>query len=69
MKLYKNSKVIHIPNSLAAFVIDAILLIFIFTVLIAANRSIHSVSDMFYAVFPYIVPAFLFREWLASKLD
>jgi len=51
------------------YVIDVLAIIFLVTVIIALNRNSHSVSDMFYGLFVYLVPTFLLREWIASKLS
>jgi hypothetical protein len=67
MKFYTETRVIHVPVSRTAYLVDVLLFIFLMTVFIAANRSSHSVSDMLYAVFPYVVPTFLLREWFAAK--
>lgn len=69
MKQYRKSKIIHTPASVGGYVIDLLAMLFVLTVIIAANQNSHSVSDMLYAIFPYAVPTFLLREWLASKLS
>lgn len=69
MKLYKNSKLIHIPTHVGGIVIDVLALLFVATVVMAANRNSHSVSDMLYMIFPFAVTTFLFREWLAARLS
>ncbi len=40
---------------------------FLVTVLLAAARNQHSVSDMFYAIFPQWVAAAVVMTWLAAK--
>jgi hypothetical protein len=69
MKSYQNSKIIHIPVGVGGYVIDTLAILFLATVVVAADRNSHSVSDMFYAIFPYIGTTFLLREWLAHKLS
>lgn len=67
MKLYRDTRTIHLPVSVGGAVIDILALLFLATVIVALNRSSHSVSDMFYSLFVYAVPTFLLREWIAAK--
>ena len=69
MKIYRNGKIIYIPRYSIAYLIDILAVLFLITVILAADRNSHSVSDMLYAVFPYVVTTFLLREWIASKLS
>jgi len=69
MKAYRNTRGIHLPSHIMGYVIDVLAIIFLVTVIIALNRNSHSVSDMFYGLFVYLVPTFLLREWIASKLS
>lgn len=69
VKLYKNTKLIHLPINLGGVIIDILALLFVATVVMAANRNSHSVSDMLYMIFPFAVTTFLFREWLAARLS
>jgi hypothetical protein len=41
--------------------------IFCLQVFLAVDRHSHSVSDTFYGVFPYAVPALILLYWVASK--
>jgi hypothetical protein len=56
------------PLSPWAYLLDLLIIVFLATVFMAANRNTHSVSDMFYNIFPFFAAAFLLREWLAQKL-
>jgi hypothetical protein len=69
MKVYRNSKIVHIPATIGGYILDILAILFIATVVMAAERNSHSVSDMFYTIFPYAVTTFLLREWIASKLS
>jgi len=69
MKVYRNTRAIHLPVHTLGYVIDILAILFLITVVIALNRNSHSVSDMFYGLFVYLVPTFLLREWIASKLS
>jgi hypothetical protein len=69
MKLYRNSKTIHLAAAPGGYTIDILAILFVATVVMAANRNSHSVSDMFYAIYPYAVTTFLLREWLAAKFS
>jgi hypothetical protein len=41
--------------------------VFCVQVFIAVDRHSHSVSDTFYGIFPYVVPAFGILGWVAAK--
>ncbi|HEV2501420.1 MAG TPA: hypothetical protein VGY31_17750 [Terriglobia bacterium] len=45
----------------------AVTLCFCAQVFLAVDRHSHSVSDTFYGIFPYFVPAFGILGWIASK--
>jgi len=38
-------------------------------VFVAVDRNSHSASDTLYGIFPYVLPALIVLEWLASKSD
>jgi hypothetical protein len=42
-------------------------LIFCVQVFIAVDRHSHSASDTLYGIFPFVVPAAMLLNWLASK--
>ena len=46
-----------------------VLLAFIFCaqMFFAVDRQSHSVSDTLYGIFPYVVPALMLLNWVASK--
>lgn len=67
--MYRNAKLVHVPATVAAAVIDLLFIVFIVTVFRAINAAASSTSDELYALFPFIVPAFLLREWLAARLS
>jgi len=69
MKAYRDTKGIHLPISIMGYVIDILALLFLMTVITALNRNAHSMSDYLYSLFIYLVPTFLLREWIASKLS
>jgi hypothetical protein len=41
--------------------------VFCVQVFVAVDRRSHSVSDTFYGIFPFVVPALGILGWLASK--
>ena len=41
--------------------------VFCVQVFVAVDRHSHSVSDTFYGIFPYVVPAFGILGWVAAK--
>ena len=57
----------YLPNSWQAWLLYVPFVGFLLTVLIAAARTEHSVSDMFYMVFPQWVAAAVVLTWIASQ--
>lgn len=57
----------YLPNSWQAWLLYVPFVSFLLTVLIAAVRTEHSASDMFYAIFPQWVAAAVVMTWIASQ--
>ena len=57
---------IHLPISVPGALISGLSLAFCALAFLAVDRHSHSVSDTFFGVFPFIVPAFLLHEWIAA---
>jgi len=55
------------PVSWQGYVAVLTVIAFCIQVFMAVDRHSHSVSDTLYGIFPYIVPAFLLLDWLASR--
>ena len=60
---------VHRPISWQGWVLVVLALAFCVQVFVAVDRNSHSVSDTLYGIFPYVVPALIVLEWLASKSD
>jgi len=58
---------IHRPVSWQGLALVLLCAVFCVQVFIAVDRHSHSASDMLYGVFPYVVPALVVLEWVASK--
>jgi hypothetical protein len=58
---------IHRPISLIGVLLVLVVLAFCVQVFLAVDRQSHSVSDTLYGIFPFVVPAFMLLEWVASK--
>jgi hypothetical protein len=58
---------VYRPASVPGVVITALALVFCAQVFVAVDRQAHSVSDTLYGVFPFIVPALIVLNWIASK--
>jgi hypothetical protein len=58
---------IYRPVSWQGTLILILVIGFCINVFLATDRHSHSVSDTFYGVFPFIVPAFILLNWVASK--
>lgn len=55
------------PVSWQGYAAVTITLAFCALAFLAVDRHSHSASDTLFGCFPYIVPAFLLLNWLASK--
>ena len=55
------------PINIIGGIITFLLLILLATVVIAANRNAHSISDMMYSIFPYAVCCFYLVNWIGSN--
>ena len=66
-KWFKSYGWIYYPIKWPGYLITAFFLLFCINVFLAADRASHSVSDTFYNVFPYWIPAFLFWLWVAAN--
>jgi hypothetical protein len=58
---------VHYPVSVPGALVTFLFLAFCVQVFMAIDLHSHSVSDTLYGIFPFIMPAFLFHEWIASK--
>ena len=58
---------IYHPSSWQGIVIVVLVLAFCVQVFFAVDRQSHSVSDTLYGIFPYVVPALMVLNWVASK--
>ena len=58
---------VYRPTSAAGLAVVALTLAFCVQVFIAVDRNSHSVSDTLYGIFPFVVPALMLLNWVASK--
>ena len=58
---------IYRPITWQGVLIVLLTLAFCIQVFIAVDRQSHSVSDTFYGIFPYVIPALMLLNWFASK--
>lgn len=58
---------VYWPVSWQGFGLVLAVLIFCVQVFIAVDRRSHSASDTLYGIFPFVVPAFMLLNWVASK--
>jgi hypothetical protein len=58
---------IYYPVSVPGALITVLFILFCLQVFVAIDRNSHSVSDTFYGIFPYWVPAFLVYLWIGMK--
>jgi len=58
---------IYRPASVAGAVVVVVAAVFCVNVFMAVDRHSHSVSDTLYGIFPFVVPALMLVNWIASK--
>ncbi len=58
---------IHRPVSVEGILIVLLAAVFCVQVFLAVDRHSHSASDTLYGIFPFVVPALIVLEWIASK--
>ena len=66
-KWFKRIGWFYCPVSLPGAIMTGLALIFCAQVFIAINRHAHSVSDVFYGIFPYFACCFLLLNWVAAN--
>ena len=57
----------YLPVSPLGIIVWLLAFIFCFTVFMAVNRHVHSVSDLFYDIFPFFTSMFLLLDWFGSR--
>lgn len=55
------------PGSWQRVVLVVLAVGFCAQVFLAVDRHSHSVSDILYGIFPYVVPCLMLLNWVASK--
>jgi len=60
---------IYYPTSWQGGLIVLLTLAFCVQVFLAVDRQSHSVSDTLYGIFPYVVPALMLLNWVATKTN
>lgn len=58
---------IYRPTSWQGVTIVLLAVVFCVQVFVAVDAHSHSVSDTLYGIFPFIVPALIVLNWIASK--
>jgi len=58
---------IYRPVSAFGIVLVLLTIVFCVQVFLAIDRHSHFVSDIFYGIFPYVVPSLIVLNWIASK--
>ncbi len=57
----------HIPTSAPGAIVTIGALAFCVQVTVAIDRQAHSVTDMLYGIYPFIIPTLLLLDWVASR--
>ena len=58
---------IHRPVAWQGTLLILIVAAFCVQIFLAVDRNSPSVSDTLYGVFPYVIPALMLLDWVASK--
>lgn len=58
---------IYRPSSIVGLVLVTLTLAFCTQVFIAIDRNSHSATDTLYGIFPFVLPALMLLNWVASK--
>ncbi len=58
---------VYRPASWQGFLLLVLTAVFCAQVFLAVDRHSHSASDTLYGIFPYVVPALMLLNWVASK--
>ncbi len=58
---------VYRPTSVAGLAVVALTVAFCVQVFVAVDRNSHSASDTLYGIFPFVVPALMLLNWVASK--
>jgi hypothetical protein len=57
----------YVPVSAPGVVVTVGALAFCLQVTYAVDRHAHSVTDMLYGIYPFIIPTLLLLDWVASR--
>ena len=58
---------VHRPVSWQGYSLVLLAAAFCVNVFLAVDRHSHSMSDTLYGIFPFVVPALMVLNWVASK--
>ena len=66
-KWFKRTGWFYIPVSIMGFVVTFLAIAFIVPVIMASNRTSHSISDELYQIFVYATCTAFWWKWVAEK--
>ena len=66
-KWFKRTGWFYIPVSIMGFVVTFLAIAFIVPVIMASNRTSHSISDELYQIFVYVTCTAFWWKWVAGK--
>ena len=55
------------PTSTIGYVITICAIAFVVQVIVAIDRSSHSITDTLYGTYPFVITTFLAWDWIARK--
>ncbi|HEY6301642.1 MAG TPA: hypothetical protein VIX14_01135 [Terriglobales bacterium] len=67
MRWFKPFGFVFLPISIPGWIVSAFAGAFCLHIFLFVDGRSHSVSDTLYGVFPYWVPTFLLRIWIADR--
>jgi hypothetical protein len=67
MRWFKPTGLLFVPVSAIGWLLCAVAVGFCVNTFWAIDRHAHSVSDTFYGIFPFWVPALLALGWIADR--
>ena len=66
-KWFKRTGWFYIPVSIMGFVVTFLAIAFIVPIIMASNRTSHSISDELYQIFVYVTCTAFWWKWVAEK--
>lgn len=66
-KWFKRYRLVYLPVSWQGCLLTIVTIAFNIQAFVVVDRSVHSVSDLFYGIFPYFVGSVVVLFWIAAN--